>query len=773
VKSVPEIKRTRKRIDSLKIDKEKIPTRIHKFYTDGMEAKSVDREARLQRYAKYRQWTEGRDWIGEETSDIALPDMATASLKMQDTLHNAVMSQRPTISSKAVSREDKDKQEKIDNLLDQQFFVEQQGEKTIEELSENFINDGVFTAFVPWVKEIKKASQVLLFSPIPPQLSPADYFRKILNQEYRDEVFSTSNGWDHTGDDLSVSFYTRDDGRVEMVVEKNVTVFDGPKPIVKAYEDVLHPVRAANLQAPGPSNPNGATHVILIDYPTIDEIKKLADNKFYDLASEEDIKRLERLTRDESYQQEKRQKDDVQGKINETTDQKSHDTLTRLTCFDSYDIDGDGLDEDVIWWMILENKILLKAKRLTEMYPMNPPRRPLAEATFLPVEGRREGMSLLESMEGLHDWNKQILDQMMDAGTLATVPFFFYRPSSNVKQEVMRLWAGEGYPMSDPKNDVHFPVIPNQSQAFGLNMDTLIGQKMEKLTVIGDLQLGRIPTGKSSALRTAGGAQTILSQGEARPERVLRRFFMGLTQIWGIMHELNKFFLPEKKKFRMIGYQKPGEDPYQEIQDRQEIDGTFQYEFSANILNTSKAALQEGLGAMMGAYINPLTIQSGIVNEENIYRMLRDFGKANGQDPEHKYLTPPVPGADKPLMLAEEAITVIMDGEIPNGEPMEGAVAHFQKLQEFAQTESQREDPFMTPAQQEIFETYFREMAQKAQAEMKQQQLLQAAQQFSSQGGGGGGGGAAVEQSGNPALQQNELLAEDLPTSGGGGGGIQ
>lgn len=762
---MPEIKRTRKRIDSLKIDNEEIANRIYDFYSDDMQAKSYDREARLQRYAKYRQWTEGRDWIGEETSDVALPDMTTASLKMQDTLHNAVMSQRPTVSSKAVTEEDKDKQEKIDNLLDQQFFVEQPGEKTIEELAEAFVNDGVFTVFTPWVKENKKISQVLLFDPLPVDQLPQQYFQQILAQEYRDEPFRAKNDWDYKSDDLSVSFYTRDDSRVEMVVEKSVTVFDGPKPIVKAYEDVLHPVRAANLQPPGPSNPNGATHVILIDYPTIDEVKKLADNKFYDLVTKDDLDKLENLRRDESYQQEKHQKDDFQGKTNETTDQKTHDTLTRLVCFDLYDIDDDGLNEDVIWWMILEDKILLKAKRLSEMYPMNPPRRPLAEATFLPVEGRREGMSLLESMEGLHDWNKQILDQMMDAGTLANVPFFFYRPSSNVKQEVMRLWAGEGYPMSDPKNDVHFPVIPNQSQSFGLNMDTLISQKMEKLTIIGDLQLGRVPTGKSSALRTAKGAQTIISQGEARPERILRRFFMGLTELWRQMHELNKHFLPEKKKFRMIGYQKPGDDPYQEIQDRQEIDGNFQYEFSANILNTSKAALQEGLGAIMGAYINPLTMQMGIVSPENVYRMLRDFGKANGQDPDHKYLTPPVPGADKPLMMAEEAITVIMDGEIPTGEPMEGAIAHFQKLQEFAQAESQREEPFLSPGQQQIFEVYYREMAQKAQAEQQQQQLMQAAQQFNTQGGQGG----AVDQGGNPQLQENELLAEDLPTSGGGG----
>lgn len=753
--------RTRERISSLNIDKEEIVKRIRKFYNDDMAAKNKDREARLQRYAKYRQWTEGRDWIGDETSDIALPDMTTASLKTQDTLHNAVMSQRPPISSKAVSRNDKDKQEKIDNLLDQQFFVEQPGEKIVEEMAEAFVNDGVYTVFTPWVKEKKKISQVLLVDPIPPDMEPETYFRSLLE---KDGVFTTQNGWDFKSDEAKVSFYTRDD-RVEMVVDKETTVFNAPKPIVKAYEDVLHPTRAANLQSPGPSNPNGATHVILVDYPTVDEVKSLARSKFYDLVDKDQVDEFENLSMDESYQEEKKQKDEFQGKTELKQDERSHGTLTRLICFDLYDIDGDGLNEDVIWWMILENGILLKAKRLTEMYPMNPPRRPLSEASFLPVEGRREGMSLLEVMEGLHDWNKQLLDQMMDAGTLANVPFFFYRPSSNVKQEVMRLWAGEGYPLSDPKNDVNFPIIPNQSQAFGLNMDTLIGQKQEKLTVIGDLQLGRVPAGKSSALRTASGAQTILSQGEARPERVLRRFFMGFSELWRQMHELNKHFLPEKKKFRMIGYMKPGEDPYQEIQDRNEIGGVFQYEFSANILNTSKAAMQEGLGAMMSAYINPVAIQTGIVNEENIYRMLRDFGKSLGQEPDHKYLTPPVPGADKPQIMAEEAIGMIMDGQMPNGDPLEGALPHFNKLRDFQKSEQEREQKFLSSAQQEIFDTYFQVISQMVQQELRQQQLIEAAQQFNVQGGGRGGGADLS----NPQVQENELLNEDLPTAGGGG----
>ena len=86
------IRRTRKRIESLKIDREKISARVKKFHDDDMQNRTDEMNARLQRYAKYRMWTEGKDWPWEGSSDVGLPDLMQHSLRVQDTLHNAVMS---------------------------------------------------------------------------------------------------------------------------------------------------------------------------------------------------------------------------------------------------------------------------------------------------------------------------------------------------------------------------------------------------------------------------------------------------------------------------------------------------------------------------------------------------------------------------------------------------------------------------------------------------------------------------------------------------------
>jgi hypothetical protein len=109
-------------------------------------------------------WTEGKDFPWEDSSDVGLPDMITHSLRMQDTLHNSVMSIRPAIVTKAISgKEDSDKQEIVDNLIDYQVFIEQPGEQLIGDAADAFVNDGVYTIFTPWVREDREVVDIRFF----------------------------------------------------------------------------------------------------------------------------------------------------------------------------------------------------------------------------------------------------------------------------------------------------------------------------------------------------------------------------------------------------------------------------------------------------------------------------------------------------------------------------------------------------------------------------------------------------------------------------------
>jgi len=774
--------RERKRKDTFKIDAETIAHRVVDFFEADTSARSQDIENRLQRYAKFRMWTEGKDWPWEDCSDAAIPDMMTHSLKVQDTLHNAVMSTRPSVIAKAMKKGDREKEETVNSLLDYQFFVENKGELAIGEMADAFVNDGLLTVYIPWVLEERKAHQIRVIPPLPQDMEPEGYCAQFMAGAYRGRIFRMADdtGWswevqenDDATEWFSVEFYTIDDG-IEVDEHREVEVFNAPRPIVKDYEDVLAPVRCANLQIPSPSNPGGAAHVILVDYPTIDEIERLRASGYYDYPEADDEQdRLERAENDTTTGQlEKIQKDAFQGasspmSTNPERATPGHKTLTRLICFDTYDIDDDGVAEDVIWWVIKETKTLLRVRELTQVYPANPPRRPFAEASFLPVRGRRAGIGLLEQMEGLHDMIKQFADQTVDGGTLTNIPFGFYRATGNMRPEVIRMWPGELYPVADPKNDISFPTMPQQGSAFGMNLMTMFGQMEERLTNIGDLQLGRVPQGKASALRTVRGMNAVMGQGEARPERILRRFFMCLSEVFAQMHELNQVFLPREKQYRVSGVNRPNEDPYKVIQDPAELRGRFTFDFLANAMNTSKEALQESLQGAMAALVNPLMIQMGITTPDTVYQLVRDYIKALGQEPD-KYANAPTPESNLPKMFAEEVITMIMSGNLPEARPAEAtSMEHLQKLMQFASAD---EFGFLTPSQVEIFRGYLGVLRQRIQAEQQQAMMMQAAQAFQQgQQGTGIPGPEGAPPDMTPAPNQpNKLNDMTLPGAGGG-----
>lgn len=762
------LRRVRSRNTVVKIDKKDVAKRVTDFYNKDWQDRGPFLEDRLQRYAKYRGWTEREDLPWDNASDISIPDMMTDSLRLQDTLHNAVMTLTPPITAKALRAEEKDKEENVTDLLHHQLFVEHNGEDTIGEMAEAFVNDGYYIAYLPWVTEDAKVTDIRIQDPIPLDVLPSQYFNDLLTEEFKESFFKKTDkeGWDwlvpgeRKREDVIVKFYTRKDKKVEMVISKSERVFDGPKPMIKDIDEVFYPWRAGNLQPPSPSNPKGASHVILADFPTIDEVAKLQKSGFYDLITKKDVKDLESTSRSKVNEQYKDQKDVFQGTLDpETTELvKSHKTVTRLICFDRFDIDGDGLDEDVIFWVIKETKRVLKVRLLTEMFPTNPPRRPLSSASMLPVKDRVIGIGLLEMMEGIHDAAKEIADQMIDAGTLASSPFFFYRATSSLNPEVMTLAPGDGVPMGDPKNDIHFPTINNQSQSFGFNMLTILSQMNERLTMVSDLQRGQIPEGKSAALRTASGIQAVLAQGEARPERILRRFFNGLSEIYNQYHELNQRFLPDEKKILITGNLDEAKDPYQTISKKSDIKGRFQFKFSANILNTSKVAMQEALQSIMSVLISEIAVQMGIIDKDGIYRLMRDFTKAHGQDPKD-YIKKPSPQADLQPITAEQAMISIMNGTMPGGVPIAGWIDHLQRLIKLQQEPAFGE---LSSSSVEIFGIYIQQVAAQAQQEQKGIAAVDGARQFQKQQTLDGQSGAATPDMSNQQVSDNEHINEDL-----------
>ena len=770
--------------------------RLIKKYTDDVLDRADWAERRIQRTAKYRGWREGKTFPWPGASDAHLPIIMTDVQRTEDTLHNAVLSVRPVMNAKGANKDVEQKEKTVDQLIDYQVFIENQGEVRIGNLISAFCQDGQYVAYIPYIKEKQNATKTHIIDYPPAGQSWDGWILAHLQQYYPKGSVLPGNkapwNWiirdEHplTGDVTlkKVDVFQEDEeARVQLLCHSEEVIFDGPSIIPKELEDIVVPGRSENLQPRCMSNPTGAPHVFMVDYPSKDEILKLVDNGFYDEVTPEQLEAIKatRSTAQNDSQDPEAQKqlqDDLTGILTNVTTDPKEDSFTRLTFFGREDLDGDGFDEEVVYWLLEDPQILLRARYLTEVYPCLPMRRPFAMAKYLPVNGQFYAIGLIELMESGYDIIKKTFDQMVDNGDITNTPFGFYRPMSGIRPEVMRMGPGDHYPTNDPKNDIHYPSMPQGMAAFGHNLIAMVGQILDQATLVGQLQLGGVPQGKSAALRTTSNMQSLLQQGDARPERVLRRFFAGLVEIWQQFHELNQLFLPKKKQFRISSGVSPDKDPYVTVENRDAISGRFLFDFGASILNTNRALATSALQDLLGILVNPLLFQLGIVGPEHIHKLLSDYIRARGQDPE-KYIKSPTndPFANGPRISMEDAVSSILNGFYPHGKSLEPIMEHLQKLQQFVM-DAKKMDVF-NDAQIQMLGQYVAEKTQELQVMMQQQQQLASAQQMQQSMGGAPGseGGAAATQGtppntgvgGNAKVQGKELLDESLPGAGGGG----
>lgn len=761
-------------------------------YEEDQQDRTDWSERRLQRYAKLYGWLEAKNYPWPNASNQHIPMLMTNSLRTQDTLHNAVLSSRPTMSAIAINKGDAEKGKSIDDLQDYQFFVEQNGEEKIAQLIDAYVNDGRFVAFVPWVKEKRKARELHPLPAIPPKLDPRPTVELVLGEMFPNGIATEKSKTSYTvtiqdpmkePEELTAEFY-EEDGSYYLCIIREKIIFDGPCPIPKPLEDIIVPSRCENLQPPSPSNPLGADHIIMIDYPSWDEIYRLYKRGYYDLLTEEDIESMEKRVEggigdrstvdDTSIEEHKIQKDALAGQTYGNA-KSTAKTFQRLTYFGRWQFEDDEFEEEVVARLILDAngdaKALCRLRYLEEEYPrqdLSRPRPFASSPAFIPIPGQWFGVGMLELLEHMHDLTKIIMDQMVDKHTVSNIPWFMYRSASGVRPEVIRMSPGEGYPVSNPQTDIAFPQMPLQDQTIALNIIAMVQQWAEKQSMQGALQMGGVPQGKSSALRTSTNMMSVLQQGDARPEHILRRFFKGLADIYQQMHELNKVFLPKNKQYRISGVPHSGADPYQEVQDPKDIGGMFQFDFKANSLNTSKGLKSQILSELLGPLVNGMTMQLGVTDQETIYNLLRDLIESKGQD-YNRYLKEP-PNANIPKITAQEAMGQIFQGILPTGRPSEGAQVHLQALAQFQQDPRFKEAFQNDQSLQMIFEAYTQQVQMLAQQEQMQ---MEQAQQFSQAMGGGGGqpGPEGAVQPGADQMQPQgpgQVMDESLPGAKGG-----
>ena len=784
VPAAPVMPRKPHKKKSLKIDKEKVVGDFLKCIDEDLTARQDRINRRMDRYAKYRGVVVEKFDPWEGCSNVPLNMLLADSLRMKATMENAVKSMRPMMSARAFQRRNQLKEDRIDKLIDYQLFTENKGEAKLDDYVSNFVDDEAAFSFTHWVRENQTIREIRIL----PGLDPAiDHMAQLLGDrlptifpKMTNATVKDKDGWKWEVDYIdeqnepitaSVEFYDLDDGKLEAGLTYTARTFDGPCFEALDYEDVLYPARSANTQPPSASNPLGAQYIARFCKVSLDTIRRRMNDGTYDLLKKDDWSAVENSTSSTASgapeEQPKRLKDQLEGtqtSFSPATNTDSPATNTdrqMVEIYGRWDIDGDGLEEDVIFWILRKERLLCKAAMLTEIYPGVPVMRPIGSTSFIPTPNRIDGMGLLELLETIQDMMKVSFDQHFDWGSLTNMPFGAYRANSGMKAETIRIEPGVMIPLDDPQQDLNFPQFSQRGETFNLNTIAVLQQFRERLSMMSDIQFGRVPQGKASALRTMGTTNALLGQGDVQSERLLRRLFYGLSQVYQMFHRLNRRYLPEKKEIRISGMAEKGEETYMDVAG-EDINAEVDFDFKATMLNTNKQTIMQSLDHIASLIVSPLAMQAGIVTPSQIYNLFRDEIKAADADPD-RYLVRPPEQAMGPKILAEEAMSAIISRQMPVGTPLESAQEHLQKMLEFS-----KEPVFLQldNVQKQFYRQWVQTIAAQVQAEQKQQQMMAAAQQFQQAQQNQNGGGTPTTMNpdtgaGQPA-QEGQLADKSL-----------
>lgn len=343
---------------------------------------------------------------------------------------------------------------------------------------------------------------------------------------------------------------------------------------------------------------------------------------------------------------------------------KPKDMFPIWQCFATVDADGDGYDEDLVYWFCPHTKEVPCVTTLDRFSVLM--KRPLFKADFLRRGRSSYAIGLAELLYNSQKEATAMHRQRIDFGTMASIPFFFYKPLGGLKKEKMRLAPGKGIPSNNPRNDVYIPNF-NNNITFTRNEEALVINYAEKLAGLPAITAGQSPNPIGPAA-TATGFAGLLNQIGFDFDLVLKNVKDSYEKMLKSMHAMMMVKMPDGLRFRVRGegnamsYDDKGMPVFSET-NRQLLYGNFDFKIKATDKSLNREVEKQDAIVKLNMMLNPLFLQTGVVTQENIYNSVKNFLMKSGEVDTDLYITKPQV-ATQPLSIANE-IAVILQGEKP------------------------------------------------------------------------------------------------------------
>lgn len=378
--------------------------------------------------------------------------------------------------------------------------------------------------------------------------------------------------------------------------------------------------------------------------------------------------------------------------------------LKGYTIYESYlryDIDDDGIDEELVVWREELTGTIIRLTYLDRVSQNG--KRPFVLKKLIPVDGSPYGIGFGEMLYGINMLHDYIVNQRLDAGTFQTFPWFVFRAASGLDTGKITLAPGKGIPV-DNINDISFPKV-NGNAAYGFQEEQLVSSYGDKVSSINALAEGQI--GGQGITRTASGAAALVQELNTQLDIFIQRYQVGFAKSLRFIDKQCQELLPLGAVYQVVGLDKKG-TIYKRFMDRDAMRWDTDFELTGNSVNSNKAIERDVANQIVQMQLNPVALQSGIVTPQNLFAGYKNLlTKLEVRDTD-TYLTSPE-GVDSSPYSAKDELQMILVGVKP---PVYLNDKHAEKVAYFDEFENSDEFGFLTehhlPLYSEVKDSHMR-----------------------------------------------------------------
>jgi len=371
----------------------------------------------------------------------------------------------------------------------------------------------------------------------------------------------------------------------------------------------------------------------------------------------------------------KEQRGDLTG-YNDTN--STYDTAKRVVqyCFCTYDIDDDGIDEEIVVTRS-ESGAILKVTWLDRISRLG--LRPLFKFDCFSKPRQAYSRGIPEFMYPLNEEMDEQHNMRMNALALQTCPFGTYRSSSSLKNQPIRIAPGKFIPVDDV-NDL-------KAFNFQVNAHVLAGEEdrlwnyAERMASVSSLTQGIVPQ-TVGPTRSTSGVIALLQQMD-------KEFKVTIDQCASQWKKLEKMLMDDldyridsQVKMRVLGasiedFVNPSDqNAMSVVNEALRINAAFDMKIDvASVVNSDEIKRNEASIILDKISLPSVAHQFGVLTPKALYRAWAEYLRAFGKEVD-QYLDKPE-FVTKPLTLYQE-VQICGQGEMP---PMSMQDNHPEKAQ--------------------------------------------------------------------------------------------